>query len=87
MSDGGRTELPMLVRDHKSTQNVRGVPFPVLHITCIAERIPNYYFWNVYVPTLLIVCMVSGAFVIDPIDVNDRYSVTLTLTLVSVTYK
>ena len=53
----------------------------------IAERIPNYYFWNVYVPTLLIVCMVSGAFVIDPTDVNDRYSVTLTLTLVSVTYK
>ena len=91
MADGGRTGLPMLFSDTflRPGDDVKhgGRPSPILHIKCIAERIPNFYFWNVYVPTLLIVCMVSGAFVIDPIDVNDRYSVTLTLTLVSVTYK
>jgi len=77
---------PFLVSDTRLVGN-QNQKFVILHVAVIAKRIPTYYFWNVFVPMFLIVLMEGGAFVIDPGDEADRYSVTLTLSLVVVAYK
>ena len=64
-----------------------GQSFSVVHFAIIGERIPNYYIFNVLMPTFLITCMEGGAFVIDAVEAADRFSVTLTLTLVAAAYK
>ena len=66
----------------------RGKPIPILQVAVIAQRIPDYYVWNIFFLMFLIVCMQFSAFVaLDPIEAGDRFSVTLTLTLVAVAYK
>ena len=88
VNEGEPITQPILVKDHTSFKTAQGVPVPILHVAVIAKRIPDYYVWNVFFLMFLIVCMEGGAFVaLDPSEVGDRFSVTLTLTLVAVAYK
>ena len=87
LKDGTDVSQPILIRDHKSFTNTKGDPFPILHMAVIAQRIPGYYIQNIFIPMFLIVSMSGAAFVCDPADLEVRFAVTVTLTLVIVAYK
>ena len=85
--NGDKLRQPILVNEQVTLSGNRNQKFNILHVAVIAKRIPDYYIVNVFLPMFFIVCMEAGAFVIDPGDAADRYSVTLTLALVVVAYK
>ena len=87
MKNGREVSQPVFIEDHESFKNARGNPSPILHMAVIAERIPGYYIQNIFIPMFLIVSMSGAAFVCDPADLEVRFAVTLTLTLVVVAYK
>ena len=83
--EGREVSQPIFIEDHESFKSSR-IP-PILHMAVIAQRIPGYYIQNIFIPMFLIVSMSGAAFVCDPADLEVRFAVTVTLTLVIVAYK
>ena len=70
-----------------STDSGGGAIKPVLNISLLALRRPEYYLWNIEVPMFVLTSLTGLTWAIGPNDVADRLSVSLTLVLTAVAYK
>ncbi|XP_038058416.1 glycine receptor subunit beta-like [Patiria miniata] len=61
--------------------------YPKYHLTMYAKRKSMYYFWNVALVLMLIVCLSFASFAVNADQPEDRLSVTLTLLLTAVAFK
>merc|ERR1712048_1178175 len=71
---------------HSSDSGTRVVK-PLLNISLLVMRRPEYYLWNVEVPMFVLTCLTGMTWAIEPSDVADRLSVSLALVLTAVAYK
>lgn len=70
-----------------STESGGGAIKPVLNISLLAMRRPEYYLMNIEVPMFVLTSLTGLTWAIGPNDVADRLSVSLTLVLTAVAYK
>ncbi|XP_022088447.1 glycine receptor subunit beta-like isoform X2 [Acanthaster planci] len=61
--------------------------YPKYHLTMYAKRKALYYFWNLALVLMLIVCLSFASFAVSADQPEDRLSVTLTLLLTAVAFK
>jgi len=77
---------PITLTSEASTSQ-EGTSFSLHHTIIYCKRKNGYFIWNLFIPTLALSVLSIAAFTIPPSKVNDRFGVSLTMTLVQVGYK